>query len=321
MRHANRRFLAISAVLLIFPGALALAESRVEHEFDLGPGGEFILETDQGQVEVVGTSSSGARMVVVARGGEIEEKFDISIEESSSGVRVKVERKGSLSKWFKWSAGSGLRFDIEVPSRTALDIDTSGGSIKVRSIDDKVRLDTSGGSITAQDVTGDVLADTSGGTIMIENIDGNVDADTSGGSIEIERIRGSVKADTSGGSIRLYDVREDIYADTSGGSIRIRDAGGRVEAGTSGGSISASFVAGNGAGGELSTSGGGITVSVDGSVSLDIDAVASGGSVKSDVPVSVQGRISKTHLRGKMGGGGPPLRLRTSGGRITIEPL
>jgi hypothetical protein len=40
--------------------------------------------------------------------------------------------------------------------------------------------------------------------------------------------------------------------------------------------------------------------------------------VNSDVPVTIQGKIESHSLRGDMNGGGPILRLRSSGGGVRI---
>ena len=66
-------------------------------------------------------------------------------------------------------------------------------------------------------------------------------------------------------------------------------------------------------------SGGGITVSLDPSAALEIDAASSGGSVTVDLPLTVQGKLSRNAVRGTLGGGGELLKLRTSGGGIRIE--
>ena len=51
----------------------------------------------------------------------------------------------------------------------------------------------------------------------------------------------------------------------------------------------------------------------------EIDASTSGGSVSCDLPITTQGRMSKSSLRGTIGSGGPLLTLRTSGGSIRIS--
>jgi hypothetical protein len=305
--------------LLIASALPALADTRIERELDLAPGGEFEVDTDVGSVELRGTARSGVHVVITSRGDDIESKFDVEFEDGTDRAAVRVSRKGKANKWFSWGRGGNLKFTIEVPQQTRVMVDTAGGSIKVETIDDAVNLDTSGGSITARDIGGDLLADTSGGSISVFNVDGEVEADTSGGSIVVEDATGDVNADTSGGSIRVSRVGGRIHADTSGGSIFVADAADYVYADTSGGSIEVSFESGNSMGGQLSTSGGGIRVQLDPSVDLDIHAEASGGSVIADVPITVQGKISKTSLTGRIGSGGNRLEMSASGGKIRIE--
>jgi len=310
----------LTLAMVMFAGMLpAAADTHIERELALEPGGSFVLDTDTGSVEVKGGSAAGARVEITSSRDDFEAMYDISFEEVADGVVVRVKKRNKVAGWFKSSGHA--RFQIEVPEQTRLDIDTSGGSIEVDAIEAPVRLDTSGGSIRASAIRGDLSADTSGGSIRIENVDGDVSADTSGGSIEIRGVRGKASADTSGGGIAMEDVTGDIDADTSGGSIKITGAGGRVNAETSGGPIRVAFSPGNASGGSLSTSGGGITVELDPTVGLDIDAYASGGSVDLDVPVTVEGRVSRTALSGKIGSGGATLRLRTSGGGIDIVPV
>jgi hypothetical protein len=49
-----------------------------------------------------------------------------------------------------------------------------------------------------------------------------------------------------------------------------------------------------------------------------VDASTSGGGVNSDVPVTIRGRVSRNALQGDLNGGGPLLRLRSSGGGVRV---
>ena len=68
----------------------------------------------------------------------------------------------------------------------------------------------------------------------------------------------------------------------------------------------------------MSSSGGSVRTELDPSAKVSIDASASGGGVNSDLPVTIQGKIDRNSLRGEMNGGGPTLRLRSSGGGVRI---
>jgi hypothetical protein len=308
---------------LLLTAAPAWADFKLERTLALAPGGTFTLETDVGEVILVGDSTSGATVNLTSGRDDFDQKYDLRFEEVAGGARVTVKRRGSwLSGWFDggWF-GKGTRFDVHVPMKTAVNVNTSGGGISVSKITGRVGVHTSGGGLQIETVEGDVNGSTSGGGVRMRDIKGNAVTNTSGGGIEISNVQGTLRASTSGGGIRIDGVTGDLHASTSGGGVTINDAGGRVEAHSSGGPVTARFVAGNNKGGVLSTSGGGVRAEVDPKVALSIDASSSGGGVTADLPITVQGKISNDSLRGDLNGGGATLRLRSSGGGVRLSAL
>lgn len=309
--------LGIAIAMCLGAAGAVRAETRVEKELRLEPGGSFTLKTDLGWVKVKGTNRPGARVVVSTDGQDINDLLRFEFQEGPGSVTV-IAKKRHRDAVFSFGHRS-LGFQVEVPAKTRVNVDTSGGSISLGSLAAETNLETSGGGIAVRDHEGDVHAHTSGGSIDLARVKGRCRVDTSGGGIEASAIEGAIEADTSGGSIEMDRVSGDIHAHSSGGGIQIREAGGRVEADTSGGSVEASFARGNARGGSLESSGGGVSVAVDPRVGLAIDA--SGSSVQTDLPIKVSGEISRRHLRGVMGNGGETLRVRTSGGSVQIRPL
>ena len=280
MRHSH----AVGAALALFTlvAGPASAQSRIERRLALADGGRFVLDTESGSVIVTGDSSSGVSIVLTSE-RDIEDRYDLDFDERSGEARVTMKRRGLGLLRTSWR--DRVRFEVHVPRRALIDIQTAGGSIEARGLAAPVKLDTSGGSIT------------------IENVEATVDAHTSGGSITVRRVTG------------------DLDVNTSGGGIDIRDAGGRVDAHTSGGSVSVAFAAGNNRGGDVSSSGGSVQAEVDPAVALSLDASTSGGRVSSDLPVTVRGSLSSRSLRGDVNAGGALLRLHTSGGSVRISRL
>jgi DUF4097 and DUF4098 domain-containing protein YvlB len=308
-------FVLVAATLAAMP---ALAETRMEKTLKLEPGGQFTLDTELGKVTVRGAAGSGVHLVVTSRRDDLEDLLSFRYEETGRSASVFARRKHRLSTWFE-SRGSSIQFEVEVPAETAVTVRAAGGGISLAGLRSPARVETSGGGIEVRDLVGDLEANTSGGSIHLRDIKGKSRVETSGGGIEADNLTGPLKAETSGGSVSLDRVSGDIHAHSSGGGIHIHEAGGRVDADTSGGSIEAAFSRGNSRGGSLESSGGGITVSLDPAVGLAIDA--HGNSVSSDLPLTVQGEISRGSLRGNLGRGGEPLRLRTSGGSVRIRSL
>jgi DUF4097 and DUF4098 domain-containing protein YvlB len=94
---------------------------------------------------------------------------------------------------------------------------------------------------------------------------------------------------------------------------------GNLNAHTSGGSIRARLDKQPTGDNELSTSGGSIKVYLFAEIKLDLSASTSGSRVKTDF--DIDGRVDKQSIRGTINGGGPRLRLSTSGGSVRINQL
>jgi hypothetical protein len=296
------------ALVLVLAAAPAAADYRLEKRLDLAPGGRFILSSAIGQVSVTGDGADGAQILLTTTldQKELEDHYDVRFEQSAGLAKLTIERRGGwLGGVFggDWFRGQKARIEVHVPRQTAVELTTSGGSIQALSLDGKVEVVSSGGRVEVREVRGEVTVGSSGGGVEILEVEGPVNAESSGGSVELERVSG------------------EIHAESSGGGVHVRGAGGRVEASSSGGSVEVSFAAGNGDGGEISSSGGGVQVEVDPTVALSIDASSSGGSVHCDLPVTVQGRIGRDSLHGRLNGGGATLRLRSSGGGVRLASL
>jgi hypothetical protein len=147
----------------------------------------------------------------------------------------------------------------------------------------------------------------------------NVDLKTSGGSISLSSLEGKVDAYTSGGSIKLGRIIGDVDVKTSGGSIRVEEVAGEINAHTSGGSIKVSISKQPLKDSRLTTSGGSVSAYLLPSIEVDLVASTSGGRVNS--AFDVNGKVSKTSIKGEINGGGPRLTLKTSGGSVNVKKL
>jgi DUF4097 and DUF4098 domain-containing protein YvlB len=300
MKRTFLRLLVPAAALAVLSFLPALADTRIEKNLKLDPGGKLTVASDAGSLTVTGSPSSGAHVVLTSDKDDLESRFDLKFEELSGEVRITLKKKDSLTSWSSWFSNAKIRFEIQVPTKTSTALQTGGGHVTLRSLE------------------GDANAETSGGHIEVSDVRGNVTAETSGGHITLSKIAGNAKVETSGGHIEADGVDGNLSAETSGGHIQIRGAKGRVDADTSGGHVEVGFAKGNAHGGKIESSGGGITVSVDPSVDLAIDASTSGGSVRTDIPVKIIGKVNGSSIRGTLGKGGETLYVHTSGGSVSI---
>jgi hypothetical protein len=145
---------------------------------------------------------------------------------------------------------------------------------------------------------------TSYGRVKLENITADIVAVSSFGEIRTNNITGKIKLDTSYGAVDCAAVTTgDFYAKTSFGEVRVAfaddcpaDMKAKIE--TSYGQIDTKFPAG---------------------FAGQVTAETSFGSIRSDLPITVKGDISKSHITGTIGQGNAALSLKTSFGSVKIR--
>lgn len=125
--------------------------------------------------------------------------------------------------------------------------------------------------------------------------------------------------DSSNGSVGITGVRGRIDAESTNGSLRLADLGGHVNARTTNGAVhvTLSGTKWDGEGLTVVTSNGSARVEMPESYNARLIAGTNNGSLNIDVPVTVQGRISKK-LDTTLGSGGAPIEVRTSNGSVRI---
>ncbi|HEY1891895.1 MAG TPA: DUF4097 family beta strand repeat-containing protein [Steroidobacteraceae bacterium] len=298
-KSAAKVMLILAAIL---GTSLTLAAQRTfDKRIDAPAGGRLTFDADVGSVSVVGGDTSQVVVHADLEGSQsFLDRLHVSAEQTAAGVTISAQT--DHTGWFDWFniGWNRVQFTIQVPRNYPVELRTSGGNLDVRNLNAWVHGKTSGGGI------------------HLEGVAGNVNLHTSGGDISAERLSGPADLSTSGGNIDVTDSGGDLILRTSGGDIRIQDDDGKVDAHTSGGSIQAQLRTNDGI--NLETSGGSITLQLPQGSHASLDAETSGGDVTSNLPVTTSGTVSGDHLHGDIGGGGPSIYLRTSGGSIRIEP-
>lgn len=299
--------------LLVTPAALQAKITRlVEKSFTVQPGGNFKATTQGGDIIVktadVSTVQIKAKQVVRAsteqEADEILSKLTLTMEQTGNDVtaEAKYEKRPSGSWFSNWPPVS-VSFEVTVPTNYNLNLNTSGGDIRAASIQGNVRARTSGGDLTFERVQGEIDAHTSGGDIVLKEGTARAKLGTSGGDIEVDRAGGPTEVSTSGGDITINSVTQLLSATTSGGNVRA----------TLTEPLKQDTV--------LSTSGGDVRVHIVKDAGFELDASTSGGDVRAEgVTIKIaKGGVGKSRLAGTVNGGGPRLKLRSSGGDITVQ--
>jgi DUF4097 and DUF4098 domain-containing protein YvlB len=317
------------ALLLLSAGvASAATEEKIAKTFSASSGGNLMIDVGFGSIEVVAspdrTEVSVDAWRKITRWNSTDEESYLKenpIEFSQDGNTVIVHAPTHMTwSWFSgWRNRNEARYIVRIPANFNATLKTSGGSITVSSVSGSVKVNTSGGSLHFANIHGPVDGHTSGGSIEAADCDSEIHLGTSGGGIEVTGGSGALSGNTSGGSITVKSFNGPVSVATSGGSITIETIQGKIKGHTSGGSVHAILLAPIPGDVDLSTSGGGITVTVAPDARLNLDAETSGGGVDCDLPLTVQGKIGRSRVTGTVNGGGPSVRLRTSGGSIHVR--
>jgi DUF4097 and DUF4098 domain-containing protein YvlB len=298
--------LGIAAGLLLLAGCdfedfggLERFHEDFHYSYPMNAGGRLSLESFNGSVEVSTWDQQTVDISGTKYARTQEESGDIKIEidHSPEAVAIRAVRP-SLRH-----GNYGARFAIKVPRGAVLD-----------------RLVTSNGGIRADDGVGPARLRTSNGHVEVRGLKGSLTAETSNGPVEVQDIEGAVIAHTSNGHIRLERVHGAVDATTSNSSIRalVEKADGSIKLQSSNGSIDLTLPASLQVAVRAHTSNSGITLHLPGEVNARLAADTSNGSITSDFEMRLRGEISKKHIDGTLGNGGPLIDLSSSNGNIRI---
>ena len=125
---------------------------------------------------------------------------------------------------------------------------------------------------------------------------------------------------TSNGHIRAEGIRGSLDATTSNSSIHatLEKVDGAVRAQSSNGAIDLTLPPSTQSAVRAHTSNSGITLHLPGEVNARLSAATSNSSISTDFEMRMRGEISKNHIEGTLGNGGPLIDLSTSNGSIRV---
>jgi TonB family protein len=300
------------------------AQFWVQFEVTVPSGYSVEVNTDAGDIE---TLDIGGTAILRTQGGNIRAGRigSSALRDTSSGRSLaRLETQGGHIQVLD-VAGDLTAF-------------TAGGHINVGNIAGDASLRTGGGHIRAMQIGGRAELETVGGNITVARAGTFVSVQTGGGQIDFGEVHGSVHAQTGGGGIRVMYVAGPMEVESSSGSICLTRVAGALQASTSGGTITAWINPDAPSGGgnvrlggpsQLASGNGDIIVYLPRNLAATIDAtVATGGErhIEADpsLHLTIQGLntgAGPVHATAVLNGGGAPLKLRTTGGKIRLQYL
>jgi DUF4097 and DUF4098 domain-containing protein YvlB len=297
-----------------FLGFICSAET-IEKEFKVSPGKKLDVDLKTGgSLKIVGWDKDIVRVKSYLRGRDAKD-CKVEVEEESGGVRIYSYYEGRRNNY-----SSDLDFEINVPNKFNLSLETMGGGITIDNVEGTIDGRTMGGpldltglkgsldlttmggriSLTNSDVDGRVK--TMGGQVLVEDVTGDVKATSQGGNVIQRRVKGrsgkgiedEVSIKTMGGDINVDDAPEGTDVHTMGGDIHIKQATKFARAKTMGGNIEIDAIDGRV---DATTMGGDVTVTMIGNPEQrerGVDIQSMGGDVTLTVPAGLSMDIDIT---------------------------
>jgi DUF4097 and DUF4098 domain-containing protein YvlB len=241
------------------------------------------VDTNDGSVSISTSDTKQVEFRVEYQGYVLNKS--LTIESNQRGDEVELTAR-IPNKWhFSIGTMRTLRIEVRMPKDADLQVRTGDGSVKAVGLSGTIDLHSGDGSLTVSSLKGAVRLHTGDGSIEGRDLDGKCDA---------------VSGD---GRIRLTG-RFDVLSVRSGdGSVGVEALhGSKLDSGWN-----------------ISSGDGGIDVALPGDLPVNIDASTSDGHISSDIPITMDGIISKSRVRGKMNGGGSTLTIHTGDGSIHLK--
>ncbi|HVP31573.1 MAG TPA: DUF4097 family beta strand repeat-containing protein [Myxococcota bacterium] len=249
------------------------------------PGGTLRIHNSNGKTRVLGEERDDVSVTACKRAraesGEAAHGLLDEIRVLESGTPGVLELEVVIPR--KWNRHGSANLDVRVPKGLRVEVVASNGKVCLAGLRGSVKAKSSNGSVTVSDVVGDVEVTTSNAKVECHDTCGRLVARSSNGKIEVEDHRGSIDASTSNGLIQASV--EEVGRD----------------------------------GVLLATSNGRIVLVLPHVVDADVDLHVDNGMIRNDRSLDRAVRETNGRVRGVLGKGGPPVKLRTSNGSICLR--
>ena len=262
-----------------------LAERVDSVRYKAPAGGLLRIRNANGRIEVRGEDRpdivvGAAKRARAESEGEAQKLLGaIRLAEAESAESLDLEVEVPR----KWNRHGHVNLEVRVPRTLRVQCESVNGKVSVAGMRAAVGARSSNGAVSVEDVVGDVDVYTANNKVACHAIRGTLVARSSNGKIELSEHRGSVDASTSNGLIRAA-VEE------------LGPAGVR-----------------------LATSNGRIVLDLPDEVDADVDVRVDNGVIRNERELRNDVRSSDGRVRGTLGRGGVPIKLRTSNGSISLR--
>lgn len=294
-----------------------------KESFDLDKSATLKVSLSDGFIYVYPSESSQTEVYFIVKKGnslqkiskeELDPHVDVIITQSNGELDITIKHRNN-NNWKAWENSYNVSCEIYTPQSTSCNLRSSDGDIKIKGLNADQSCRTSDGDVYASNITGQLSCITSDGDVEIYKINGNTSLQTSDGDIKAENVEGDTKFVTSDGDITLENIIGTINARTSDGDISFTSCAGSVVAQTSDGDIEGNIFKLKH---KLSvlTSDGDIDIEIPDGLSFNVKLKGSDLNIPL---VDFSGKTEEHLIQGTIRGGGIPVELLASDGRVTLS--
>jgi beta-lactamase regulating signal transducer with metallopeptidase domain len=175
----------------------------VSRTLEAKPGEELELRLQAGgNVDIQGWDKQEVSVRAHVRGSD-PGNIKVDIDKTESGVRVHayIEPHSAIES-------SSNEFQIRVPRKFDLRLDSSGGGLHMSNVEGRFEGDTGGGEIVLEHVKGHASLSTGGSDIRVTDSHLSGDVNTGGGTVDLIRVNGGLVGSSGSGPVRHFDSKE-----------------------------------------------------------------------------------------------------------------
>ncbi len=289
-------------------------ERTVQLSKPMSAGSLFAAKSNDGWITINGGEITDCNVTatIIARADSdekartIAEKTKVKLEQFGSKLTVKLEKPILMMN---------QSVDIQVEAMVVKDCDvqlsTDDGDITIEHINGDIDIKTDDGSVSLARIVGDIKVRSNDGSVNIQEFNSDVnlqragwiDIQTDDGSVTMSRVVGDIKVRSNDGSTRVQEVSGDVNIQSDDGRITVvysEDAGGVCNI-------------------SLVTDDAAIDLTAPANFSADVEVITNDGSINTDLPIKVTGKLGKSGIKGTIRTGEGRLYIKTDDGSIRIR--
>ena len=192
-----------------------------------------------------------------------------------------------------------------------------------------VELSTDDGDITIENISGDIDIKTDDGSVSLARITGDIKVRSNDGSVNVQELNSDVNLQRAGwidiqtddGSVTMSRVVGDIKVRSNDGSTRVEEVAGNVNIQSDDGRITVVYAedAGGVCNVSLVTDDAAVDLTAPPNFSASAEIITDDGSINTDLPIKVTGKLGKSGIKGTIGTGEGRLYIKTDDASIRIR--